>query len=275
MDDRVQYMFMKVPSVKGLAAARFMRDRDWFVLPTARKEEDLAKLKEEGFTPIRLDVADPVSVKEAFDKTLRLTDGRIGGLVNNAGFGQPGAIEDLTRDAMRYQFEVNVFGLQELTNYFIPIFRQQGFGRIVNISSIVGRLSIPIMGIYAASKFALEGMSDALRVELRGSGVAVSLVEPGPIITSFGKAARLRGEDQLDAVGPHFRDRYEKHLSKRKLEPGFFSKSPEAVAMKIRHALESSRPRRRYPVTAVAYIGTWMSRFMPTAVLDALMSKRL
>ncbi len=155
------------------------------VVPTARKAEDLQRLRENGFEPVELDVADSDSVQRAADEVLRRVDGRLGALVNNAGFGQPGAMEDISRDVLRYQFEVNVFGMQELTNRCIPVFRQQGRGRIVNISSVVGRVSLPFLGSYSATKFAMEAISDALRMELRDAGIAVSLVEPGPIATSF------------------------------------------------------------------------------------------
>jgi len=262
----------------GLAAARLMKEKGWHVFPTARKDDDLQMLEKEGFVPIHLDVADESSVTQAADKLLDLTESRVGAIVNNAGFGQPGAIEDLTREAMRYQFEVNVFGLQQLTNRLVPVFRKQGFGRIVNVSSILGRMTLPMMGIYSASKFALESMSDAMRIELRGSGVAVSIVEPGPIKTEFGRNAIEKARTQIDTVDSHFQDRY-----KRKLEVGEkewesqepLSLPPQAVAVKIAHALESPRPRRRYPVTAVAWIGSFMVRFAPAALMDAMLAVRL
>ena len=189
---------MKVPSVKnksvlvtgcssgiGLATAKLLRKKGWRVFPTARKSEDLESLRKAGFEAVELDISSSKSVAAAIAVVLEKTKGCPGAVVNNAGFGMPGAIEDLTRDAMRDQFEVNLFGLQELTNLLIPVFRKQGCGRIVNVSSVVGRLSLPFMGIYSASKFALEAVSDALRVELSADGIGVSLVEPGPISTRF------------------------------------------------------------------------------------------
>ena len=156
----------------GLATARVLRGRGWNVIPTARKREDLDALRADGFTPVELDVADAESVKRAAARALEIFGGRIGGVVNNAGFGQAGAVEDLSREVLRYQFEVNFFGAHDLTNRFIPIFRKQGWGRIVNISSVLGRVVIPFYGSYCATKFAMEALSDALRVELCDSGVS-------------------------------------------------------------------------------------------------------
>ncbi|MFH0954333.1 MAG: SDR family NAD(P)-dependent oxidoreductase [Verrucomicrobiota bacterium] len=262
----------------GLATARLLRDRGWLVLPTARKPEDLERLRTEDFEPIRLDIADSHSVQEAAAEALRICGGRLGALVNNAGLGQPGAMEDLTRDAMRYQFDVNVFGLQELTNKFIPLFRKQGFGRIVNISSCLGRVSIPFMGIYAASKFAVEAMSDALRVELFGSGIAVSIVEPGPIETAFRQNSLERARTQMDRVDSHFADRYQRRIEgtdpERKLSR-LFTQPPEAVARRILHALQSPRPKIRYAVTFPAHLLNFLRRFAPDALVDWMVSWRL
>jgi short-subunit dehydrogenase len=200
-------------------------------------------------------------------------------LVNNAGYGQPGAMEDMTRDAMREQFEVNVFGLQELTNQLVPAFRRQGYGRIVNVSSVLGRISIPFSGLYSASKFAVEAMSDAMRIELWNSGVAVSLVEPGPIETAFRKTSKELARSQQEHFGrSHFEKHYREHVKEEKTEDKFthvFTLPPEAVARKILHALESPRPRRRYPVTAVAYMIEFLRWFVPDGMIDRVMARRL
>ena len=263
----------------GWAAAEGLRARGWDVIPTARRAEDLERLRAAGFNPIELEMADESSVNAAAAETLRRFRGAIGAVVNNAGYGQPGAIEDLSREVMRRQFEVNVFGLQQLTNRFIPAFRDRRAGRIVNVSSVVGWLGLPLMGIYSASKFALRGMSDALRVELRGSGVAVSLVEPGPIRTRFGDNAAGAGESHLaSAPGASvfeaaYRDQLRRYHIKEE-QPSALSLPPEAVAKRIAHAVESARPRRRYPVTAVAWFGIGMARCLPVAAMDALLSSR-
>jgi short-subunit dehydrogenase len=262
----------------GAATARTLRDRGWTVIPTARKAADLDRLRHDAFTPVELDIADSASVRHCAEETLRISGGKLGAVVNNAGFGQPGAVEDLTRDAMRYQFEVNVFGLQELANQFIPLFRKQGHGRIVNVSSVLGRITIPFMGIYCASKHAVESLSDALRVELSGSGVAVSIIEPGPIDTSFQNNSVERARTQITAVKSPFMQRYRKQMEGTDGDDKFsrkFSLPPEAVARKIIHALESPRPRTRYPVTVIAWMGEWMHRFAPDWFMDLGMSRRI
>jgi len=261
----------------GLATARMLRDCGWRVLPTARKPEDLEKLRTEGFEAFQLDMADASSVADTAMEILRTLRGQIGALVNNAGFGQPGAMEDLSRDTMRYQFEVNLFGLQELTNHFIPVFRRQGFGRIVNVSSCLGRVTLPMMGIYAASKFALEAASDALRIELRGSGVAVSIIEPGPIATEFRPNATASAVARISGEGSYFADYYRRQLADgtAKKASHLFMAKPEAVAKKIVHAVESPRPSRRYCVTFPAHALAFLRRFAPDGLMDLMLSGRV
>ena len=261
----------------GAATAITLRNEGWNVVPTARKDEDLEALRKQGFTPIRLDVADADSVRAVANETLRFFDGQAGGLVNNAGFGQPGALEDLSRDAMRYQFEVNVFGMQQLTNYFIPVFRQQGWGRIVNISSVVGRISLPFLGIYSATKFAMEAMSDAMRVELSHSGIGISLVEPGPIASQFKVTALERAKEELTKQAGHHSDLYAEQMLRDttdEIDNPRFKLPPEAVARKILHALESTHPRSRYKVTVPAYLGAIMSRIAPDTLIDTILYRR-
>jgi len=258
----------------GLAAAELLRSKGWRVFPTARKVADLDALKQSGFDAIKLDMASSESVRLAAEWVLSKNGGKLGAVVNNAGFGMPGAIEDLSRDAMRDQFEVNLFGLQELTNQLIPVFRKQGHGRIVNISSVVGRMSLPFMGIYSASKFALEAVSDALRVELSQDRIAVCLVEPGPIRTSFSTNCAGQGEKKLNAAGSRFGGAYKQYFEKRRnggMSEDRFRLPPEAVAQKILHALESPHPKIRYCVTLPAYLGSFAARFVPAALLDRAM----
>ena len=261
----------------GWATAVHLRERGWNAIPTARKDADLAKLIAAGFQPLRLDVADAESVRAAAEEALRRFDQRPGALVNNAGYGQPGAIEDLSREAMRRQFEVNVVGLQDLTNRFLPVFRRLGRGRIVNVSSVLGRISLPFMGIYSASKFALEAVSDALRVELSASGIAVSIVEPGPIRTAFTDNAAAAGLSNLESERSVYGEDYRRQLRRREENRDrehALSAPPEAVAAKIHHALVSRRPRLRYPVTALAHFGALAARLLPAAAIDALMKSR-
>lgn len=262
----------------GAATARCLRDAGWEVLPTARKEPDLAALRADGFEPLSLDLASSASVQAAAEAALDRCRGQLGAVVNNAGFGQSGAVEDIPRAALRDQFEVNLFGMQELTNRLIPVFRKRGQGRIVNVSSVVGRIALPFNGVYSATKFAMEALSDVLRVELSGAGIAVSLIEPGPVVTDFRKTAVLKVEAAVNVEQSAFAALYRAELPRKKANPYrdlAWSRPPEAVAEKIRHALESPRPRRRYCITVPAYAGAWLRRLAPDALLDAVMIRAL
>lgn len=280
---------MKYPSVQsrtvlvtgcssgiGLATALYLKNNGWQVFPTARKDADLAMLQEEGFTAIACDVADPPSVEKAVEATLAASSGQLGAVVNNAGIAQMGAVEDLSREALVRQFETNVFGPHELTHKLIPVFRSQGWGRIVNVSSVYGLIAAPMFGAYCASKYAMEALSDAMRIELRACGVAVSLIEPGPILTAFRKNAANHSTRNLDLSAGRYAQKYERKLSNVDQQmdtPKPFSKPPEAVARKILHAVESNRPRIRYTVTFPAQMAAILRRVLPPTWLDALLAK--
>lgn len=264
----------------GRATARLLRDRGWRVFATARRDEDLAALREEGFEAVPLDLADGESVAACAGEVLARTEGRLRALVNNAGYGQPGALEDVSREALERQFAVNVFGTADLTARVIPAMRTQGQGRIVLLSSVVGRVVIPFMGAYCASKHAVEAMGDEWRMELAGSGIAVSLIEPGPIESSFRR--RVVGEAHgggLALEGSVFARQYARDWKDAvrtfKRPTDVFRKPPEAVARKILHALESRRPKARYPVTGAAHLGIWASRWLPSRLLDAIMASKV
>lgn len=235
-------------------------------------------LEEDGFSPAALDLSDSESVHKAVETVLDLCGGALGGLVNNAGYGQSGAVEDLSRDDMRRQFEVNVFGMQELTNELIPVFRKQGWGRIVNISSVLGRISLPFMGMYSASKFAMEALTDALRVELYGSGIAAVLIEPGPVQSDFRATSAAWARRMLENARSPYREWYERALERRGTLQGkddqFFMRSPEVVARKIRKALESPRPKTRYKATVPSYFGAFMRRISPDGLNDRILLAR-
>lgn len=261
----------------GLATARVLKARGWRVVPTARKPEDLQRLRDEGFTPIELDLTDASSVGQAVTRALELCGGQLGALVNNAGFGQAGAVEDLSRDILRDQFEVNFFGAHDLARCVIPHMRKQGYGRIVNISSVLGRITIPFYGSYCAAKHAMESLTDAMRIELSGTGIGVVLVEPGPIISQFRKNAAARASASLDLEHATHGAYYQKEIARRirqQKQPDAFTRPPETVAGKIVKALESPSPRRRYCVTLPAYAGAFLRRWAPDALLDWALSRR-
>lgn len=264
----------------GLATARLLRAHGWQVVPTARAPGDLEQLRAEGFDPLELDVADSGSVAAAADTVLARFGGGLGALVNNAGFGLTVAMEDCTREMLRAIFEANVFGLQELTNRLIPAFRKQGCGRIVNVSSVLGELALPFAGAYSASKHAVEAVSDALRRELAGSGVAVSIIQPGPIQTGFSRNLAKQARRYPAASASRFDAFYRDLLETRAAGTAgrtaeAFIRPPEAVAEKIIRSLESPRPKRRYRVTSVAHAGALMRRVAPAALVDAVMTSVL
>jgi len=259
----------------GLAAAVSLSARGWRVVASARHAEDVARLKAEGHNAVQLDVADPASIPRALDETLTLTGGRLDGLVNNAGIAIPGAVEDLSRTHLERQFATNLFGTLELTNHVLPLMRRQGHGRVVMISSILGRVAVPWRGAYNASKFALEGLTDTLRLELRGSGIHVSLVNPGPVKSRFRDNSLANFEAWMDtATSPH-RETYERLRAETgaRKDDQPFTVGPEVVARKIAHALESRRPRPRYYVTLPAYALATARCLLPVGWLDALLSR--
>jgi NAD(P)-dependent dehydrogenase (short-subunit alcohol dehydrogenase family) len=264
----------------GLATARLLREKGWQVVPSARTTADLEMLRAEGFDPVALDITDSASIADAANVVLKRFGGQLGAIVNNAGFGLTSAVEDTPRAMFRDIFEVNVFGLQELTNRFIPLFRKQGYGRIVNVSSVVGELSLPFSGAYSASKFAVEALSDALRRELFDSGVAVSIIQPGPIETKFSENLAYRTERYGLSPDSPFTEFYKTAIETRKTGRAArtaekFMLPPEAVAEKIFQCLESPRPKIRYRVTAVAYFGAFVRRALPAALIDAVMISQL
>jgi len=260
----------------GAAAACRFKQAGYRVIVSARKPEDLERLSREGFDVISLDMADDGSVSAAATRVMELAEGSLDVLVNNAGYGQPGAVEDLTRDHMRKQFEVNVFGMQQLTNELLPALREAR-GRILNVSSIVGVVALPFFGVYSASKFAMEALSDAMRVELKDTGVQVVLIEPGPIESQFRATATTLAEDGLDFEESRFNDVYQEEVIRRdekKNQEDRFTLPPEAVAGVMLLAVRARKPRPRYPVTVPAKLGVWLKRFLPATMIDGLMYRR-
>ena len=254
----------------GLAAARTLKARGWRVLATARKPEDLARLeKEEGVEALHLELADPASVAACAEEALKRTDGNLDALFNNAGFGQVGAVEDVTSDILRRQLEINVVGTHELTRRILKVMRANGRGRIVQCSSVLGLVSGPYRGAYCASKFALEALSDSLRLELRDTAVRVSIIEPGPIRSRFVESALANFKATIDIDGSPHRQTYLARLAV--MEAGgktTFKLEPEAVAGKLVHAVESARPKTRYFVTTPTYLAAILKRVLPTPLLD-------
>jgi NAD(P)-dependent dehydrogenase (short-subunit alcohol dehydrogenase family) len=254
----------------GVAAARALHARGWRVFATARKPADVERLNAEGLESLVLDLDDSASIRAAVTEILARTGGRLDALFNNGGFGQVGAVEDLTRDALRQQFETNLFGWVELTNLVIPAMRKQGHGRIVMNSSVLGYAAFAYRGAYNAVKFAVEGLTDTLRQELSGTGIRVVLIEPGPIVSRFRENCLPHFEKHIDWRNSVHRARYEGQLARLRT-PGPaapFTLGPEAVVDKLLHALESPFPQARYPVTVPAVAFGWLKRFLSTRMMD-------
>ncbi len=244
-------------------------------MASARKAKDVERIRAEGLTAVELDLDHPKSIQVGLAETLALTDGRLDALFNNGAYGQPGAVEDLTRDTLRAQLETNLLGWHDLTCRVIPIMRRQGHGRIVQNSSILGLIALPYRGAYVASKFALEGLTDTLRLELRGSGVQVSLIEPGPIRSRFRQNAHQVFKDNVDMERSVHREAYRRAEERLKKEGPAqpFTLPPEAVLRKLVHALESPRPKARYYVTLPTHLLGGARRVLPSRGLDWLLGR--
>ncbi len=260
----------------GHDAAKGMRARGWRVFASCRKPEDCDRLRGEGFDSPLIDYADADSIKSGLDEVLSATGGTLDALFNNGAHGLPGAVEDLPTEALREIFEVNFFGWHELTRAVVPVMRRQGRGRIVQNSSVLGLVAFPWRGAYTATKFALEGLSDTLRVELRGSGIEVILIEPGPVTSKIRVNSIPFFERFVDWRESALREAYESTLLKRLYEdrgPDRFELPASAVTAKLIHALESRRPHARYYVTTPTYIAGFLRRVLPTRAIDAVLAR--
>lgn len=262
----------------GYETAHLLRLRGYRVFATARKPDDVERLKKEGFEAHILDLDRTDSITQALDWVLEHTDGKLYALFNNGAYGQPGAVEDLTRDVLRQQLETNLLGWHELTCKVLPIMRKQGYGRIIQNSSVLGLITLKYRGAYNCSKFALEGLTDTLRQELHGSNIFVSLVEPGPITSQFRINAYNAFKENIDTENSAHKEVYaavNKRLSKQDTERGNdpFTLEPEAVVKRVIHALESTRPKERYYVTFPTYLFAYLRRFLSARWLDRILRR--
>ena len=252
--------------------------RGWPVYATARRIEDLSELEAKGCRVLALDVCDHDSI-EAAVKEVEASAGAVGVLVNNAGYGQDGAVEELTMDQLRRQFETNVFGLVRLTQLVLPGMRTQRWGRIVNVSSMGGRMTLPGGGAYHASKHAVESLSDALRMEVRRFGVDVVVIEPGLIRTKFGDTAVGSVASLEDPTGPYASFNAARAAQVTQAYHGPIAKlagvGPEVVAKVIERAITARRPRTRYPVTLGAHAMIRLRKWLPDRVFDAFVEAQL
>ena len=274
-DSRRTLLITGCSSGIGYDAAQGMRARGWRVFASCRKAEDCARLRAEGFESPLIDYADTASVAAGLAEVLAATGGRLDALFNNGAFALPGAVEDLPRDGLAAIFETNLFGYHDLTRRVIPVMRAQGQGRIVNCSSVLGLAGMRWRGAYVATKFAMEGLTDVLRLEMRGTGIHVILIEPGPITSLIRHNSIPHFERWIDWKSSARRAEYESLLHRLygDNQHDRWELPASAVTARLAHALQSPRPRPRYWVTTPTWIVGTLKRLLPTRAADWVMAR--
>mgnify|MGYP003561993818 CR=1 FL=1 len=260
----------------GLDAARGLKARGWRVFATCRQEVDCERLRAEGLESFQLDYADEASIAAAVEEVKARTGGTLDALYNNGAFACPGAVEDLPRGALREIFETNLFGYHDLTRRVIPMMRAQGHGRIVNCSSVLGLVGMTWRGAYVATKFAMEGLTDVLRLEMRDTDLRFILIEPGPVTSHIRKNAIPHFERWIDWRASPRRAQYEVGLLKRLYSdsgPDRFELPASAVTAKLIRALEAPNPKARYYVTTPTYAMSVARRILPPRLLDWVLAR--
>ena len=253
-------------------AKELSKNNSYQVYATVRSEKDYKRLTLEGLNVLYLDLNSSESIKSCAKEFLSKTGGKVYALFNNAGYGQPGAVEDISDEALKEQFQTNFFGLHSLTRELLPVMRKQGFGRIINHSSVLGFVSLRFRGAYNASKYALEGLSDTLRLELMDSDIWVSLIETGPVRSHFRKNALKKFLQNIDRQNSYFKDEYEKKLESLQSEKDVpFTLDADAVYKALLKALEEKEPKARYRVTKVTTIFWLLKRLLSTKRLDNIL----
>ena len=258
----------------GYACAVGLKRRGWRVFATVRNVADQKRLENDGLEALIIDYRDSASLKACAAEVARRTDGKLDALFNNGAYGQPGAVEDLSRKVLEEQFAANFFGWHELTTLCLPLIRANGSGRIVNCSSVLGIAAMKWRGAYNASKFAIEGLTDTLRLELRGTGIFVSTIEPGPIATRFVEHALNAFNANINVEATNYKAAYERQRARLgKGGSNRFKLPPEAVLEKLEHALNSNRPRAHYYVTTPTHAMGLARRFLPQRLMDSFVDR--
>lgn len=259
----------------GYHVAKGLKERGYNVYATARKDEDVKRLISEGFKCLKLDYADSESVQDLANELMLLIGTNLYAVFHNGAYGQPGAVEDLTRETLEKQFATNVFGWMELNNRLIVLMRHNSRGRIIFNSSVLGLVSLPFRGAYNASKYAIEGFADTLRLELSDTNIKVSLIEPGPITSRFRPNALQALKDNVNMEESVHRDRYKSTLERlaKKGKVDSYTLHPEAVLEKVIHALEHKNPKAHYYVTIPTYVMGTMKRLLPAKLMDKFILK--
>jgi NAD(P)-dependent dehydrogenase (short-subunit alcohol dehydrogenase family) len=258
----------------GYTCALGLKQRGYRVFATVRKAEDVTRLESEGLETLLLDYADSTSVQACAAEVAKRTGGTLYALFNNGAYGQPGAVEDITRKVLENQFAANVFGWHELTTLCLPMMRKLGEGRIVQCSSVLGLIAMKWRGPYNSSKFALEGLTDTLRLELRNTNIKVVTINPGPIESKFVANARAAFEKNVDMTNSHYKEEFEKQ--RKRLDRGGngrFKLPATAVLDKLILALEKPNPRAHYYVTIPTHVAAIVKRLMPQSFIDNFANK--
>ncbi|MCF2858650.1 SDR family NAD(P)-dependent oxidoreductase [Pseudoalteromonas sp. SMS1] len=259
----------------GLYCAKTLHSEGYKVIASVRNPEHLQQFEALEIPCVLLDLSNEQSIQKGFNQALALCDNKLDVLFNNGAYGQPGAVEDLPTDVLRKQFEVNFFGWHTLTNLAVKHMRQCGQGRIIQNSSVLGLVALPYRGAYNASKFALEGLTDTLRMELAETNIQISLIEPGPILSEFRKNARIAFEAHIEINDSYHKSEYQSQLSRLKARtaPQKFTLGPDAVYDKLIHAINAPKAKARYYVTFPTYFMGYLKRVLSTAILDKLLLK--
>ncbi len=259
----------------GLETAHTLKQNNYKVYATARKKKDVKRLKELGFIAYKLDTTKPKHTTRVLEKIM-LRDGKLDAVFNNAGFGQPGAVEDVSTQVLKEQFETNLFGLHEVTTQCMKIFRQQGYGKIIQHSSVLGIISLKFRGAYNASKYAIEGLADTMRQELSGSNIFVSTINTGPVTSKFRENALIKFEENIDIENSFFTPTYNSELKERLVsdkDDTPFNLPPSSVANVALKIMQSNKPKPRYYVTGATHILGFAKRILSTGLLDKLLNR--
>jgi short-subunit dehydrogenase len=258
----------------GYNSAKTLQERGYEVYTTARKKEDIQRLQDEGFFCTYLDYDDKKSITNTIKEVLNKTNSKLDAVFNNGAYGQPGALEDISREVLEQQFSTNVFGWHQMIQEILPIMRKQGYGRIIQNSSVLGLIALKNRGCYVASKYAIEGLSDTLRLELKNTNIHISLIEPGPIVSKFRENAYKKFIENIDIENSFNKDIYEKQIKRfnsNKNDP--FTLNEEAVTKQLIKALESKNPKARYFVTFPTYLFAYTKRLLPDFLMDKILSR--
>ena len=257
----------------GLCLAHGLRSSGYHVFATARKEEDVTKLKKLGFEAFMLDLASSKSIKAAIYELYKKTDG-LYALINNGAYGQAGALEDISREALEKQFQANVFGWHELTNLVLPSMKARNIGRVIYISSVLGFVAMPFRGPYVASKFAIEGLVNTLRLELKKTKIKLSLIQPGPIESKFRHNAFLAFKENVDSSKSDYKREYKIMIERLNSDKNVqFTLAPESVLRCVLHSLESKVPKNHYRVTFPTKLFAFLCRILPSSWMDNILSR--